>query len=384
MKAWCALLFLFVLNSSFSQLQFDGRFRLESVVFKGVEYFNRTKGPAVSESRITVTFATPDKNFNDQMNKKPYDYFVKSEFTFLDDSVYIRVGTTGQGGAYRNEYHSGTFSVKSDSIIEFAQSGKPPQINKFVYITHGDTAFTIFSDNGLMALYIKHPDKIDNPMNQPWNTYNVPIILDAYHLNDIKWNELLKDRRVCGIIHKAGQGLKLDPKYDVRKFETKRRNFLWGSYWLGTDEDPIKQAEMYYNLVKDDSLELCCLDLEDVNQKGMMKLKDAEKFIKHWYKLTGKYPVLYCNKNVMEAIEKKYDKSSVFAQCPLWYARFRKDIPDWNSKIWDTYTLWQFSSEINCEKEGECLYNVPGCAHDMDLNVYHGSITEARALWPNL
>src|SRR5690606_28002396 len=161
------------------------------------------------------------------------------------------------------------------------------------------------------------------------------------------------------IIHKAGEGLKLDTKYDVRTYECQKRNYLWRAYGLGTDDDPIAQAEMYYNLTRNHSTELCGLDLEEVNHKGTMKLEDGAKFIEHWYQLTGKYPVLYCNNNVLAAIEKKYDKNSVFAKCPLWYARFRKDIPDFDSGIWNTYALWQFSSEINCQKAGECLYNVP-------------------------
>lgn len=385
MNTWCSVLFVLVINLSFAQIEFEGRFRLQKVIFKDVEYFDRDKGPTESNEKMTVTFATPDANFNEQMNKKPFDYFSRSEFTFLKDSVFVRVGTSAQGGMYRNETHFGKFSVgEGNNVIDFIQAGKPPQVNRFTYETHGDSAFTITADNGLIATYVKHSDKIDHPYNQPWSNYNAPIILDAYHLNDIAWNDLLMDQKVCGIIHKAGEGLTLDTKYDVRKYECQKRNYLWGSYWLGTDDDPIAQAEMYYNLTKNDSTELCCLDLEDVDASGMMKLKDAEKFIEHWYKLTGKYPVIYCNNNVLTAIEKKYDRNSVFAKCPLWYARFRKDIPDFKSGIWSTYTLWQFSSEINCKKAGECLYNVPGCAHDMDINVYHGSIAEVRALWPNI
>ena len=385
MKSWCALFFLTFIFTGFSQKQFEGRYRLDKVIFKGGEYFNRKAGPPEDKSTITVTWATPDEAFNESMNKKPYDYFSNSQFTFLEDSVFVRVGTSAQGGQYRNEYQYGKFKVYKDTnLIDFMQAGKPPLINQFSYVFDDDSTVTLTSNNGLIATYVRHPNKIDNEFKETWKNSDAAIFIDAYYQNEISWEELHKDPKLAGMIHKAGQGLMVDQMYDARKFECQRRNLLWGSYWLGTSDDPIEQADLYYKISKGDSTELHCLDLEDVNAKDKMNLKQAEKFINRWYELTGRYPAIYCNKNVLEQIEKKYNKKSVFAKCPLWYASFRKDIPDFDSNIWDTYTLWQFSSEINCEKTGDCLYNVPGTEYDMDVNVFNGSITEARAIWPNL
>jgi hypothetical protein len=49
---------------------------------------------------------------------------------------------------------------------------------------------------------------------------------------------------------------------------------------------------------------------------------------------------------------------------------------------WATYTLWQFSSEIDCSAQGTCLYNVPGTRFDMDVNVFFGTPEGLKAQWP--
>jgi hypothetical protein len=96
--------------------------------------------------------------------------------------------------------------------------------------------------------------------------------------------------------------------------------------------------------------------------------------------------MLYGNHSVVLEISNKYGRDNAFASAPLWYARFRPDVPDLPTSVWKTYTLWQFSSEINCKKgrPGGCLYTVPGTNPDMDINVYNGSVKDLRARWPFL
>ena len=156
MKIWCSFLFLLIFTNLFAQLPFNGRFRLEKVIYQGVEYFDRSQGPPKSDDHITVTFATPDKNFNEQMNKKPFDFFSRSEFTFLKDSVFIRVGTSATNGNYQNETHFGHFRVYKDTnLIDFFQDGQPPRVNRFNYTFNTDSSFTIYSNTGLIATYKK-------------------------------------------------------------------------------------------------------------------------------------------------------------------------------------------------------------------------------------
>lgn len=94
--------------------------------------------------------------------------------------------------------------------------------------------------------------------------------------------------------------------------------------------------------------------------------------------------MVYCNKTVFDEISKTYSDTSVFAKCGLWYARFVKEIPSFNKEVWPSYSLWQFSCEINCKKTNECFYNVPGTLYDMDINVYNGTVAELKSRWPNI
>lgn len=84
--------------------------------------------------------------------------------------------------------------------------------------------------------------------------------------------------------------------------------------------------------------------------------------------------MVYANKLVTNAISEQFGADEVFAKPPLWYARFKSNVTDFVEGTWKTYTLWQFSSEINCtaDDRSACLYTVPGTEYDMDINVFNG------------
>lgn len=220
-----------------------------------------------------------------------------------------------------------------------------------------------------------------DPLSEPWLDTNTQIVIDAYGLNKLDFKKVLTDKRVAGIIHKATEGLKKpDKKYHERKITTTKYGFLCGSYHLGKNGKPIEQADHYLKTVGDFSNELLALDLETLD-KNHMTLKEAEVFINRIYEKTGRYPLVYTNHQVLTTINKNYDKNSIFGKCQYWYARFRKRVPYFDTKIWDSYFLWQFSCEINCKKTGTCLYNVPGTRYDMDVNVFNGSYEELKNAW---
>lgn len=217
-----------------------------------------------------------------------------------------------------------------------------------------------------------------------WENPLRPIIIDAYGPNPIDWEKMQTDERVVGIIHKASEGFRIDGKYESRRKKAKKLGYKWGAYHLGRAGKPVQQADFYLESINYKGDELLALDLETVDGNKYMNLKEAIQFINRIHEKTHRYPLLYCNHKVLKEITKRYGPESVFAKCPLWYARFRKDIPNFDNSVWDTYSLWQFSSEINCNKTNTCLYNVPGTAYDMDVNVYNGSIMELEMKWPDL
>lgn len=220
--------------------------------------------------------------------------------------------------------------------------------------------------------------------NQPWLDSTKAIIIDPYGDNEIDFDKLLTDKRVVGIIHKASQGYSADRKYYGRKLLAKQKGLLWGSYHLGMRGDGKMQADFYLNTIQNDTSELMALDLEGLDTNSFMSLKNAERFIYRIHEKTKRYPVVYCNNTVLEEIGKKYNDTSIFSKCGLWYARYLKELPNFNKNVWSAYTFWQFSCEVNCSETGKCWYNVPGTLYDMDVNVYNGSIAELKLNWPNI
>jgi lysozyme len=220
--------------------------------------------------------------------------------------------------------------------------------------------------------------------DEPWKDARVAIVLDPYEGNSIVWEELAKDPRVVGIIHRVTIGDRVDAKYAERKEVAKGRGYKWGSYHLGKPGDPVRQADFYLDAVKPADDEVMALDIESLDASKDMTLTDARRFIQRIREKTGRYPVLYANHAVVKAISDRYPKDAVFSKTPLWYARFKSRVTDFPVKTWDTYTLWQFSSEINCTASHpeHCLYRAPGTKTDMDVNVYRGTVDELKANWP--
>lgn len=252
--------------------------------------------------------------------------------------------------------------------------------------------FFIFAFFSLFFPLISVFSQANRDFNSPWLNSNTPIILDAYHKNSIDWNKLREDKRVAGIIHKATEGETFaDPKYQSRRNLAKANGYKWGSFHLLKKGNPIKQAEFYLNNIgPDTSDEIMALDVECTENtscdalKYKVSVEEIKTFLIYIKQKTGRYPILYANRFVVEELSEKFSNDEIFTKTPLWYARFRKKVDDFPEGIWKTYTFWQFSSEINCQPGEECLYKVPGTFSDMDINVYNGTIEEMRTNWANI
>lgn len=225
---------------------------------------------------------------------------------------------------------------------------------------------------------------LSGEFESPWMDPSVALVIDPYWMNTIDWEQLATDRRVAGIIHKATQGTAVDRLYSARRAEARQRGYLWGSYHLATPGDPVGQADFYLDTVKPDETEVIALDLEGLDPCRFMSIGDARRFIERIVERTGRYPLLYANTAVVSEIVRTYGPDSVFARCPLWFARPGTALTGFPKGFWKTYTLWQFSSEQNCRPSGKgpCLYRVPGTRSDMDVNAFFGTVDDLRARWP--
>lgn len=220
--------------------------------------------------------------------------------------------------------------------------------------------------------------------NEPWKNPKVALAIDPYEGNDIDWDQLATDKRVVAIIHRATIGDRADRKYADRKIEAKKRGYKWGAYHYGKPGDPIKQADFFLETVKPEPDDLMALDLESTDFDKHMSFDEARIFINRVKEKTGRYPVVYANNLVTKAIAEETATNDVFAKTRLWYARFKRSVTDFPTGKWKTYTLWQFSSEMNCAptNRSACLYTVPGTEYDMDVDVFNGTIEELQDSWP--
>ena len=105
----------------------------------------------------------------------------------------------------------------------------------------------------------------------PWKSPDHALVIDAYELNIIDWDAMLKDKRIAGFISKASDGLPesfactgdhagdtvahcktMWRKYAVSRelYQTRRliaraSGLLWGAYHLARPGNPVGQATIF-------------------------------------------------------------------------------------------------------------------------------------------
>lgn len=226
--------------------------------------------------------------------------------------------------------------------------------------------------------------------SRPWLDADVAIILDPFEDNPIDWDKVITDTRVVGMIHRATIGMGSDDEYSSRRGEAKNRGFKWGSYHLLTTADPEDQVDHYLSVTGIDATETYAIDVECLSviagcakPSFQVSIAQIEAAIAHFKQKTGRLPLIYANGSVTSVLADKLAGKPELSGLKLWYARFRSTLTNFPQGIWPSYTVWQFSSEINCRPApGDCPYRVPGTKFDMDINAYNGTVAEARAAWP--
>lgn len=242
--------------------------------------------------------------------------------------------------------------------------------------------------------------------SEPWKRADRAIVIDAYENNPIDWAELATDERIAGFINKGSDGLPPDyhcsgdeterrlcralwlryavarELYHTRKTVAKALGLQWGVYHLGRPGNPIDQANHLIDYAEPDEDDLIAIDIEENDPDKWMSLEDAEEFARHIRRRLGRFPVLYTNGATARHIAANRDRYPLLSRLHLWYARYKPEIgPHFPKGHWEGYTLWQFSSQANCNQRS-CPYRVPGVEHDIDVNVAAMSEKELRKAWP--
>ena len=220
------------------------------------------------------------------------------------------------------------------------------------------------------------PPPIPPWLASPWLDTSKALVIDPYEQNPIDWAQLATETRVCAMIHRATIGTdRVDTCYACRQPKATLGGYLWGSYHFGMPGDPVAQADYYIDTVKPGVNDLIALDLEDVTDPARMDVASGERFVEQVKVRTGRYPVLYANKNCTDFIVANAP-GSVLTTLPLWYARFLPRVTDYPQPPWAKYVLWQFSSDVLVQ------IRLAGVQKDMDVNVFDGTTTELAAAWP--
>lgn len=258
--------------------------------------------------------------------------------------------------------------------------------------------------HALMAgiLFIFSMPAVASDFNQPWRNTQKALVLDAYELNALDWEKIIKNPRIVGFINKATDGRPEEyctgrmtlcgakwRKYSVtrelyhtRKTLAKTLGLKWGAYHLGRAGDPEEQARHFLRFANPQPDEVIVLDIESMDSSKFMSLSEAEVFVRHIHAAIDRYPMLYTNHNTAEFIAKNRSAYPLLSRLKLWYARYKDDIrgvfPLGN---WDKPDLWQFAYGGNCTKKS-CPYRVDGTPRDIDVNVSSMSVAKLREAWP--
>lgn len=242
----------------------------------------------------------------------------------------------------------------------------------------------------------------------PWKNPENAIVIDAYELNIINWDEMLSDKRIAAFIAKASDGMPESfsceaghagdtfahcktmwrryaisrELYQTRRTLAKAKGLLWGAYHLGRPGNPIEQANHFLDFAAPTEDEMMVLDLEDIDREKFISLADAEIFVNHIKARTGRHAVLYTNHSTAKTIAQYRDLYPTLSRLPLWYARYKPDISGvFPMGNWESYAIWQFSTMFNCNARA-CPYRVPGTLSDIDVNVVAMSKDKLKTVWP--
>lgn len=200
------------------------------------------------------------------------------------------------------------------------------------------------------------------------------LIVDVYHGNNIPDMKLASESGLVGMIHKASEGLFADSAYVARRSTARNLGLLWGAYHFGRTGNPSAQADFFLNTVGNDPAAILCLDLERDLSGQMMRLIEAELFVQRVKDATGRWPVVYTAKWVMDIINPA-NKPTLLSNCPLWVASYT--VTPVLPFGWTTWTLWQYTNGTSGPHEPHAI---PGLGHN-DYDVFNGTYDEMKAWW---
>ena len=152
---------------------------------------------------------------------------------------------------------------------------------------------------------------------------------------------------------------------------------LLGFYHYANGEDPIEEAEAFYDAIKDyKGVAIACLDWEGQGNKLFdtgMDVAWCKKFMDHLQSLYGGIPFLYTSKNYCNA----YDWTSVAAEYPLWGAQYAdsNDTHGYQANPWQSSNPWGAWGSVPTifQYSGTGVLDHNGGMEYFDMNIFYGT-----------
>ena len=149
------------------------------------------------------------------------------------------------------------------------------------------------------------------------------------------------------VIAKATQGTGYVNKYcDPAIKRAKRDGKLWGFYHYAGGNDPVAEANFFYNNCKNYFGEgIPCLDWESTQNASWGSTTWCRRFVDRIYELTGVWCMIYIQASAVN------QAANCANDCALWIAGYPDNRNSWDmptfrygTGAWQTWTLWQYTS----------------------------------------
>lgn len=135
-------------------------------------------------------------------------------------------------------------------------------------------------------------------------------------------------------------------------------NLMWGFYHFANTNDPVKEADYFYNECRGYfGKGVPVLDYEVSNKNNV---EWCEKFLKRLHELTGIWAMLYISASRCG----EYENSWIPEKCGLWIAGYPAARESWISENttmpysvypWKFAAIWQFTSSLKLKNWSGCL-----------------------------
>lgn len=203
-----------------------------------------------------------------------------------------------------------------------------------------------------------------------------PVVIDIYHRTACNAESFRKAKAagLWGVIHKASQGVRPDPKYAQRRQWALDAGLLWGGYHFNDGDDFKAQADSFVRSLNADGETLAVLDYEVY--KRNMDIESCVAFMKIVEDRLGKSCAIYSGDALKSNIHKLNDADVEYITGKrLWLAQYgpRAVLP----KGFDRYFLWQYTGD----GVGQGPHTIAGFGDGQDMNAYDGTFEDLRTEW---